>query len=127
MVALAALFILGAKEAGSSDEARLALPIAKVDGKPITIKYMETITEKQNPALIKELSDKEKEAIEIILSLSRGTKIRVGQRNPPRESLSNLTYYFGRIDCILWLYSKGLVEPTKYANEKTGSGQWEVK
>jgi peptidyl-prolyl cis-trans isomerase C len=63
-LAVSALFLLGAETENKSetknDKERLNLPIAKVNDETMTLKYLESITEKQNMMQRKELESEEK-------------------------------------------------------------------
>jgi peptidyl-prolyl cis-trans isomerase C len=64
--AIAVLFLAAKPEAdaekagAAEDDARLALPAAKIDGVSITLGYLESTAQRQSPLLRKELGDKEK-------------------------------------------------------------------
>lgn len=55
----------------SADEARLALPVAKIDGEPMTLGYLESTAERQSPLQRKELEDpaKRKEFLEKLINM----------------------------------------------------------
>jgi peptidyl-prolyl cis-trans isomerase C len=67
LAALIAALALSAKPEGekagasaSADEARLALPVAEIDGDPMTLGYLESTAQRQSPLQRKELEDPEK-------------------------------------------------------------------
>ncbi|MCP4606285.1 MAG: peptidylprolyl isomerase [Proteobacteria bacterium] len=69
LIAIGAIFVIGAealkepveqKTEDNKDEARLNLPIANIDTKPITVGFVETATSKQSPMLRREFGNEEK-------------------------------------------------------------------
>jgi parvulin-like peptidyl-prolyl isomerase len=76
IAALLALLALGAKpeadkDEASKDEARLALPVAKIDGQAMTLEYFESTAQRQSPLMRKELEDeaKRKDFLEKLINM----------------------------------------------------------